>query len=327
MRRRSPPGSTTAWTTPRAAPFGAHLVVDQTPQNTALPSADGATTPGSLLSCSTGAWLGDPPPSFAIQWLRDGAAIDGATQTNYTLADPDAQHALSCRVTATNIAGGTFAMSAARDIAAIAPQNAAQPTVSGSGQPGTSFSCATGSWSGFPAPALSVQWLRDGSIVGGAESADYAITPGDAGRTIACRVTATNAAGAVAATSNALGVAGTFGPPADPERDLADLPRTEVGGKIGLPPTRACLKERYLRVRVRQPAGVKITAVSVLANGKKNKANKVAGRFNTTFDLRAIKGKSLTARITITTAGGRKIVAERRYRVCLPKRKPAARTR
>ena len=140
-------------------------------------------------------------------------------------------------------------------------------------------------------------------------------------------MTATNAAGAVVRDEQRArrrrDVRPTGGSRARPRRS----PATEIGGKIGLPPTRACLKERYLRVRVRQPAGVKINAVSVLANGKKNKANKVAGRFNTTFDLRAIKGKSLTARITITTAGGRKIVAERRYRVCLPPRKPAARTR
>jgi hypothetical protein len=177
------------------------------------------------------------------------------------------------------------------------------------------LSCATGSWSGFPAPALSVDWLRDGQPAG--NGPEYAVGPQDAGHAIACHVTAGNGAGTRDAISGAFAVAKSA------EQVLSESAKGTVAGKIGMPGTRACLKERYLRLRVRQPSGVRINAVSVLGNGKRNKANKTAGRFNTSFDLRHVGKKTLTVRVTLTTASGRKATAERRYRICLPKRKPA----
>ena len=97
------------------------------------------------------------------------------------MADPDAQHALSCRVTATNIAGGTFATSAARDIAAIAPQNAAQPSRLRQRAARLVVQLRDGIVERLPRPGALRAVAARQLVIGGAESAAYAITPADAG--------------------------------------------------------------------------------------------------------------------------------------------------
>jgi hypothetical protein len=60
-------------------------------------------------ACSAGTWGGDQPQTYVYGWLRDGAFIDGATQTTYAATPADVGHALSCRVTATNVVGNALA--------------------------------------------------------------------------------------------------------------------------------------------------------------------------------------------------------------------------
>jgi len=82
------------------------------PGNTTLPTISGSTAVGDTLSASTGSWS-NSPTSYGYQWLRDGSVIDGATSSSYTIADTDAGHTLSVRVTATNADGQTAATSLA----------------------------------------------------------------------------------------------------------------------------------------------------------------------------------------------------------------------
>ncbi len=98
-------------------------MVPSLPFNTAGPSVSGTPTVGSLLSCSSGSWTGEPelalsvgwPLSspFSYQWLRDGAPVGGATSSAYVIPAADVGHALVCEVTASNVAGHTSARSAA----------------------------------------------------------------------------------------------------------------------------------------------------------------------------------------------------------------------
>jgi hypothetical protein len=62
---------------------------------------------GSVLTINDGTWTGDTPITFIHQWLLDGNAIDGATNTTYTLLAGDINKAVSCRVVASN-PSGTF---------------------------------------------------------------------------------------------------------------------------------------------------------------------------------------------------------------------------
>jgi beta-glucanase (GH16 family) len=86
------------------------------PLNTAAPVASGTPEVGRALGCSPGSWTGDPAPTFAYEWLSDGAPIAGATGTAYTVQSADQGHTLSCRVTATNTVGTATALS---DVLAI----------------------------------------------------------------------------------------------------------------------------------------------------------------------------------------------------------------
>ena len=83
------------------------------PRNTAAPSVGGTPRAGSTLECLAGTWAGTQPVSFGFRWLRDGAAISGATARAYTLVAADVSHAVSCEVAATNGAGTARAVSAA----------------------------------------------------------------------------------------------------------------------------------------------------------------------------------------------------------------------
>jgi molybdopterin-binding protein len=93
------------------------------PVNTAAPVISGTAAAGDALSCSSGSWTGNPAPTFAYRWLRDGTWIPGATESSYTAQATDAGHSLSCEVYATNIAGNTVgtehALSAGVTIATV----------------------------------------------------------------------------------------------------------------------------------------------------------------------------------------------------------------
>jgi hypothetical protein len=104
-------------------------MVPSAPFNTAAPAISGTPTVGSVLSCSNGSWTGDPEltlsagwplsSTFTYQWLREGAAIAGATSSAYLVQAADVGHSLVCEVTVTNVAGHTGARSAA--VAVILP--------------------------------------------------------------------------------------------------------------------------------------------------------------------------------------------------------------
>lgn len=92
-------GGTTQWmadTRPPSAPG--------TPSNAEPPTLRGEPVVGAELTCSNGAWTGDPT-SYARAWLRDGEAIDGASGPTYVVTAADVGTELSCVVTATNAVG------------------------------------------------------------------------------------------------------------------------------------------------------------------------------------------------------------------------------
>jgi hypothetical protein len=112
-------------------------------------------------------------------------------------------------VTAGNTHGQqTVANSAATAaVAANAPQNTAPPAVSGEAKDGAELSTTQGSWTGSPMQ-FAIAWLRCDAAgaacaeIGGATASAYKLTPGDVGRRIRSRVTASNAAGTLQASSN-----------------------------------------------------------------------------------------------------------------------------
>jgi hypothetical protein len=88
------------------------------PLGAGAPAISGGGRLNQQLFCSRGAWAADllgsylyrAPQSFAYQWQLGGSDIGGATLSAYT---PTAPGSYTCRVTATNAAGGTAQTSTA----------------------------------------------------------------------------------------------------------------------------------------------------------------------------------------------------------------------
>jgi hypothetical protein len=87
-----------------------------------------------------------------------------------------------------------------------APVNTSPPLASGTLAPGQTLACAEGSWTGYPSPAFSYEWLRDGTPIAGASTSAYVVQAADEGHGLSCQVTASNSSGSETATSNTLQV-------------------------------------------------------------------------------------------------------------------------
>lgn len=75
------------------------------------------------------------------------------------------------------------------------PKRITWPQVTGTAAVGGVLTCEEGTYGGFPAPTLSVQWLRDGEAIAGATSTTYTVQAADAGHQLQCKVAATNVRG------------------------------------------------------------------------------------------------------------------------------------
>jgi hypothetical protein len=93
----------------------------------------------------------------------------------------------------------------------VAPALLVAPSLSGTGTIGEAVTLDPGSWSGMPAPALAFQWLRDGVPIEGATATSYVPVAADDLGALACRVVASNAAGALEQVTEALTI--RFAPP------------------------------------------------------------------------------------------------------------------
>lgn len=76
------------------------------------PTIAGLAAVGETLSVvSSGVWLGEPAPTIATNWQRDGVDIGGATSSTYVLQVADDHTDIRLRATATNASGSATAYS------------------------------------------------------------------------------------------------------------------------------------------------------------------------------------------------------------------------
>lgn len=81
------------------------------PVNTVAPVISGSNVVGQVLTTTNGTWTGTPTITYTYQWKRNGSNISSATSSTYTLVQADATFAITCTVTATNVAGSANATS------------------------------------------------------------------------------------------------------------------------------------------------------------------------------------------------------------------------
>lgn len=96
-------------------------------RNLVAPSVSGTTEVGEVLTASIGSWSGDLPHTFALQWVRDNADVDGATSDTYLLSMEDFGGRLQIRVTASNGLGSVVVLSAESD--EVGPGSGVAPTI------------------------------------------------------------------------------------------------------------------------------------------------------------------------------------------------------
>ena len=173
--------------------------------NTSPPAISGTPAVGQALSCDPGTWA-QTPDAYAYQWLRDGTAIPGATDSTYTPVNADEAHTLTCQVTASigTTSSGQAASAATDPVkpgAPAVPINTQLPTISGTAQQFMTLSASSGLWQNG-VTSFSYSWLRCSDIAGtqcapvtGATASTYLLGRDDIGSTIRVIVTATNGVG------------------------------------------------------------------------------------------------------------------------------------
>ncbi|RWR08132.1 SGNH/GDSL hydrolase family protein [Paenirhodobacter populi] len=185
------------------------------PVNTTPPAISGTPAVGQTLTATEGTWSG--APVIALQWLRDGVAIAGASGLSYPLTAADAGANISVRASATNAGGAATATSAAVGPVTDVPV-ATPPAAFAAGDWTFATAAATGqvvlTLAAVPAGATAVDYTFDGgttvhTLMDAGTGARYlpGLTPGSS---TSLRIRARNNAGASAWATAKTANAGTL---------------------------------------------------------------------------------------------------------------------
>lgn len=191
-----------------AQDIGAFEFVNNKPYNTVAPTFGGTEQVTSASTVTNGTW-GNSPTSYAYQWFTATTAggtpnnISGATGSSYTWQAADAGLYGGCTVTATNTNGSTAKNAYVGGTVAAdprAPQNTAQPSISGTGGIGNLLTRVAGTWTN--SPTLTYQWRRNGANISGATGTTYTQVTADDSAILDLVETGTNGFGSNAALSS-----------------------------------------------------------------------------------------------------------------------------
>ncbi|MER7796238.1 CHAP domain-containing protein [Microbacterium sp. NPDC096154] len=246
-----------------------------------VPTVGGTVAVGASLTAKPGTW-GPAPVTLAYQWLRNGAAITGATTPTYRVTVADGGAKLAVRVTGSKTGYTTAAKTSTAVTVPRPALTAPVPTVGGTVAVGASLTAKPGTWG--PAPVtLAYQWLRNGAAITGATAPTYRVTVADGGAKLAVRVTGGKTGYTTAAkTSTAVTV----------PRPALTAPVPTVGGTLRVGSTLSATAGKWA------PSGVALT-YQWLRNG-----SPIAGATARTYRLtRADVGKTVTVRVTGTLKG------------------------
>jgi surface antigen len=170
--------------------------------NTAKPAISGTAKVGAALTASAGSWS-PTSNTYAYRWLADGQAISGATAKTFTPTTAQLGKLLSVTVTATRPSYPTAkAASTSIKVAPGALKTTSPPVISGTARVDSTLTASAGVWSPTGS-TYAYQWLLDGTPVDGATSSTFTARPGDVGRRVTVKVTASKAGYASVTTASA----------------------------------------------------------------------------------------------------------------------------
>ena len=153
----------------------------------ATPTISGTTRVGEKLTASAGLWT-PSPVTLSYQWQRDGAAIAGATNSEYTLVDADSDTRISVTVTGSKLGYTGEPMTSEPTVPIVGPHlESSTPTISGTARVGEKLTVDPGKWT--DGASLAYQWNADGTAIAGATKPTYTLEPAQLGKTITVTVT------------------------------------------------------------------------------------------------------------------------------------------
>ncbi len=138
-------------------------------------------------------WGGEPLAAVVTyQWLRNGAAISGATQPSYVVQSADFGTTVTARVTASApgyVAKVDTTPTRGLVVKGTLTTDGSKPIVAASTAGVLSVTIPTGAVS-QSSSTLAYQWVRNGVAIVGAAGATYTLTAADSGKLISVRVSA-----------------------------------------------------------------------------------------------------------------------------------------
>jgi hypothetical protein len=159
----------------------------------------GVVTEDEILTADTsGITDADGLGAFSYQWQRNGANVNGATASTYTLVDEDVGSVITVQVSYTD-GQGTAELTTSAATAAV--RNANEPLVGNVLITGTAAedqlltADTSGITDGNGVGAFSYQWLRNDAPMSGANASTYSLGEADVGTTIRVQVSYTDADG------------------------------------------------------------------------------------------------------------------------------------
>jgi protocatechuate 3,4-dioxygenase beta subunit len=185
-------GSESGYST--SLPISSAATVEVTPalfDGTQAIVVTGVAAVGRTLTETVTSTLAPTPSSSTIAWLRDGAAIAGATKSTYVLSGADAGHVVTASVTSTLDGYVTYS-----DVSnSVSPTGAftavPTPTISGTAKLGATLTTVPGTWAPVTSPATTFDyaWRVNGLVVQDGASKTYVATTDDVGFPITVTVT------------------------------------------------------------------------------------------------------------------------------------------
>lgn len=186
---------------PRATPqFGEPVVADPPGGGAEQPGAStpvvagstpritGSTRVGANLKVVDGQWSAGAQRSH--QWLRNGAAIPGATAPSYRLTAADLGRRISVTTTGTLTGhGSTVLTSAKTGKVARGTLTRGKVTIAGTAKVGKTLRAKPGAWKP-KGVRISYTWQRNGTTIKGATKSTYKLKQADRSKRIRVKVTA-----------------------------------------------------------------------------------------------------------------------------------------
>ena len=154
---------------------------------TPTPTIVGITKVGQQLEVDPGTWAADAELSYS--WFADGAEIDGATETAYTLVADDRGKSVSVSVTSTKDTYETVTTTS-EPTAAVELGDLVDtpvPSIGGVVKVGKTLTVTAGTWDDDT--ELSYEWAVDGEPIDSATGATYLTKAADLGKKITVAVT------------------------------------------------------------------------------------------------------------------------------------------